>query len=120
MNSGWTKNGFVYLLILVAAAALFFSIFPQGERSQTVDITTVAGWVKRGEVESIRVRGNDLLIKHKGQTVMSRKEDGVSLTKTLLALGVPQERLRNLDYRVEPTGQWGNWLALLGTLLPLI
>ncbi|NOZ29271.1 MAG: cell division protein FtsH, partial [Chloroflexi bacterium] len=120
MGSGWTKNGFVYLLILVAAAALFFSIFPQTERAESVDITTVAEWIKRGEVEAIRVKGDDVLIRHQGQTVTSRKEPDVSLTETLVALGVTREQLRNVDYQVEPLSQLGNWLALLGSLLPLI
>ncbi|MCS7221870.1 MAG: cell division protein FtsH, partial [Anaerolineae bacterium] len=122
MSTGWTKNGFVYLLILVAAAALFFSIFPQGDQSQAVELTTVAEWIKRGDVEAIRIRGDELLIKRRGsvQPVLSRKEPGVGLTKTLLALGVSPEQLKSLDLQVEPIGQLGNWLALLGSLLPLV
>jgi cell division protease FtsH len=122
VSTGWTKNGFVYLLILVAAAALFFSIFPQGDQSQAVEITTVAEWIKRGDVETIRIRGDELLVKRRdsAQSVLSRKEPGVGLTKTLLALGVSPEQLKSLDLQVEPVGQLGNWLALLGSLLPLV
>jgi cell division protease FtsH len=122
VGTGWTKNGFVYLLILVAAAALFFSIFPQSDQTQTTDITTIAKWVQRGEVESIRVRGNDLLVKRRdsAQIVVSRKEPGESLAKTLLGLGVSSEQLAALDYNVESAGQLGNWLALAGSLLPLV
>ena len=122
VSTGWTKNGFVYLLILVAAAALFFSIFPQGDQSQAVEITTVAEWIKRGDVETIRIRGDELLVKRRdsAQPVLSRKEPGVGLTKTLLALGVSPEQLKSLDLQVEPVGQLGNWLALLGSLLPLV
>ena len=122
MGTGWTKNGFVYLLILVAAAALFFSIFPQSDQTQTTDITTVAKWVQRGEIESIRVRGDELLVKRRdsAQIVVSRKEPGESLAKTLLGLGVSSEQLAALDYNIESAGQLGNWLALAGSLLPLV
>ncbi|HIC89134.1 MAG TPA: cell division protein FtsH, partial [Anaerolineae bacterium] len=122
MNNGWSRNGFVYLLILVAAAALFFSIFPQTERSQPVDITQVAKWADRGEVEKIVVIGDELQVKRKGQDqwISSRKEAGESLAKTLLDLGVAPEKVDDFELVVKAPSEFGNWFAILGSLLPLV
>ena len=79
MGSRWTRNGFVYLLILVAAAALFFSLFPQAQTTESVGASQVAQWISEGKVETVEVEGEDLLIKLKdGQLVTSTKEEEVS------------------------------------------
>ena len=121
MGSGWAKNGFVYLLILVAAIALFFGVFPPAQRVQEVDLTTVATWVQNQEVERIVVSGNELRIERRGQAqdVSSRKDQG-ELIKTLLALGVSDEAIGSFEYEVLPPSSMGNWLTLLASLLPLI
>ncbi|MCC7352628.1 MAG: cell division protein FtsH, partial [Anaerolineae bacterium] len=122
MNSGWARNGFVYLLILIAAAALFFGIFPPTQRVQSVDITTVAQWVNKGEVKRIVVSGEELRVQRVGesQLIPSRKERSVGLAETLLALGVTQEQLNKMEIEVLTPSDLGNWLTLLGSLLPLV
>jgi cell division protease FtsH len=121
VNTHWTRNAFVYLLILVAAAALFLSIFPtNSQRPDSKDLTTVAALIKEGQVQTITVSGNDLRVTLKnGEVFLSRKDAGVSLLETLLALGVSNEQLRSFKFVVDPPSQTGNWLALLGSILPL-
>jgi len=122
VNSGWSKNGFVYLLILVAAVALFFSLFSPSKTAQEVSISTVAQWVKDDQVERIVVSGNELKIYRAGEErfVLSRKEEGVSVIETLQALGVPEEKLNTIKISVENPSRWGDWLTILGSFLPLI
>ncbi len=122
LNSGWARNGFVYLLILIAAAALFFGIFPPTQRAQSVDITTLAQWVSKGEVKRIVVSGEDLRVQRIGdsQLIPSRKERNIGLAEMLLALGVTQEQLSKVEIEVLTPSDLGNWLTLLGSLLPLV
>ncbi len=122
MNSSWTKNGFVYLLILVAVVALFFSIFPQTSQVESQDISTVAEWVKRGEVESITVVGDELRVKRQDseQDVVSRKESSTDATQALLELGVTPAQLAAVDIQIDRPSDMGNWITLLGSLLPLL
>ncbi|NOX61153.1 MAG: cell division protein FtsH, partial [Chloroflexi bacterium] len=112
----------MYLLVIVAAAALFLSIFPStDQRSEIIDLSAVAEQVKQGKVESITVSEDDLRIRlHSGEVVTSRKQSGQSLPEALLGLGVTPEQLRSFAYIVEPPSQAGNWFALVGSLLPLI
>ncbi|MCX7853672.1 MAG: cell division protein FtsH, partial [Caldilineales bacterium] len=121
MNTNWTRNAFVYLLILVAAAALFLSIFPNNsQRPDSKDLTTVAALIKEGQVQTITVSGNDLRVTLKnGEVFLSRKDAGVSLLETLITLGVSNEQLRSFKFVIDPPSQAGNWLALLGSILPL-
>jgi cell division protease FtsH len=122
VNTNWSRNAFVYLLILVAAAALFLSILPSSsQRPETRDLSAVVELVKTGEVRSIVVSGDDLRVTLKdGSVFASRKDEGVSLLETLTALGASVEQLGSFEFIAENGGQTANWLALGGSLLPLL
>jgi cell division protease FtsH len=121
-SSGWARNGFVYVIILLAAVALLFNFFSPPQQTEEVDLSTVAAWVKQGDIESITISGDDIAVKRLGvpQPATARKEPYVGLTETLIGLGVTQEQLNGIEIAVERPSQWGNWLALLGSLLPVV
>ncbi len=122
MSGNWTRNAFVYLLILVAAAALFLNVYGPNERPQSVSLSDVARQIERGEVARIDVRGERLQLFSQGseQPLASRKEEGVALTRTLEGMGVSEERLAQVEINVQPPSNSGNWFALVINLLPLI
>ncbi len=122
MSGNWTRNAFVYLLILVAAAALFLNVYGPNERPQSVSLSDVARQIERGEVARIDVRGERLQLYSQGseQPLASRKEEGVALTRTLEGMGVSEERLSQVEINVQPPSNSGNWFALIINLLPLI
>lgn len=122
MSGNWTRNAFVYLLILVAAAALFLNVYGPNERPQNISLSDVSRQIERGEVSRIDVRGERLQIYASGseQPLASRKEEGVALTRTLQGMGVSEERLAQVKINVQPPSNSGNWFALVINLLPLI
>ncbi|MGQ9586654.1 MAG: ATP-dependent zinc metalloprotease FtsH, partial [Anaerolineae bacterium] len=122
MSSSWLKNGFVYVLILVAAVALFFSFFPPSERPSEVGLTTVAEWARRGEIVKITVSEDELEVLRKGsdKPVLSRKEYNVSIAETLARLGVSEEQIAAIDLEVKAPSPWASRLTILGSLLPLV
>ena len=122
MSGNWTRNAFVYLLILVAAAALFLNVYGPNERPQNISLSDVSRQIERGEVARIDVRGERLQIYSPGseQPLASRKEEGVALTRTLQGMGVSEERLAQVKINVQPPSNSGNWFALIINLLPLI
>jgi len=122
VSGNWTRNAFVYLLILVAAAALFLNVYGPNERPQSVSLSDVARQIERGEVARIDVRGERLQLYSQGseQPLASRKEEGVALTRTLEGMGVSEERLSQVEINVQPPSNSGNWFALIINLLPLI
>jgi len=123
VNANWSRNNiFVYLLILVAAAALFLSIFQSTDsRPEEKDVSHVARAVQDGTVKTIAVDGDDITVTMNDKTVIrTRKDEEISLLETLESLGVTAEELNNLEFIVKSPSQAGNWLALLSSIGPLI
>jgi len=87
-----------------------------------VPLSTVAQWLKDGEVEELIVSDGEVKVKKAGSTrlYMAYKEVGVSVTETLTNLGVPQEKLAQIKIVVEKRSRLGEWVTVLGGILPLI
>jgi cell division protease FtsH len=121
VNVNW-RGSLVYLLIFMAAGALILGIFPMGsQRPEPIALSRLIADINQGKVKSVSVKGEDLTIVYQDdQELLSRKEQGVDLAETLLALGVEPAALNKVDIRVEPPSPLGEWLAILGSFLPFI
>ena len=123
VNSGLFKNSIVYLLIILAVAALIFSVFSGPGEDNEVDITTVAEDIKAGKVEKISIEDNEIGIEYSQTSTpaaKSRKEEGVSLFKTFERLGVTPAQLSSINIEIVPPGAWGSFGAIAITVLPLL
>jgi cell division protease FtsH len=124
MDTKWLRNSFVYLIILVAIIALFFTVFQPGgmDRDNTqISMNELAAAVKRGEVKRIDVAEDKLTVEIPGRgKFTARKERQDTVPQALAALGVTPDEFRAVDYRVNDPPQFTNWLGLLVNLLPLI
>ena len=116
----WTRV--FYIVLAVGVASFFFSQLLIG--SNTTDIkplSEVAQLAKEGKITEIVVQEDNLQITLQGgATVTSRKEPNVSIGETLKNLGVTDEQIAKIDIKIAPPSQWGGWMTLIGTLLPLI
>jgi cell division protease FtsH len=113
----------VYLLILVAVAALIFSISPQSKKPEGIPISQLAEEIKAGKVERITVTGDDSLkieYRNKKEAAVSHKESGVGVIEILQGLGVTDEQLAAVNIEYEPPSSWGTWLTILGSVLPVL
>ena len=121
MGSGWFRTGFVYLLILVAVAALIFSI-PQSKKPEGIPINVLAEEIKAGKVERITVTGDDSLkIEYKNkQEAVSQLKSGLGVVEILRDLGVTPEQLLAVKLKFEAPSNWGGWLTILGGVLPVL
>jgi len=123
VSSRWFRNSFVYLLILVAVAALFFSIFQAPSETPMMTLGELADAARAGLVEEIRVSGDELTVTLKDgedQEYKSRKELNVGILEALRDLGVSEAQRGAIQIEVEEPSQWGNWLGLLAGFLPLL
>jgi cell division protease FtsH len=122
MNANWSRNAFVYLLIIVAAATLFINVYRPTETPQQISLTQLANKIKAGEVETIVVRDDELRVVLAGSNtpVISRRERSVPLTQTLTGLGVKPAQLATVNIKYEAPGNAGNWISLIINLLPLL
>ncbi len=122
MNVNWSRNAFVYLLILVAGVALFLNIYRPDEAPEQISLTQLADAVRNGTVESISVNGQEVqvILDENQPPLTTRRELNVPLTQTLIGLGVDAAELSQVRITYEAPGNSGNWLALFINLLPLI
>jgi cell division protease FtsH len=122
VNPTLKRNGLVYLLIVVAVAALFYSASQSTERPPTKELTEIVTLIEAGKVDKILVAGNQLQVQITGdkQIYVAHKEDGVNLTTSLLKLGVKPESLAKVDLRVAQPNDISTWFTIVGTLLPLL
>jgi cell division protease FtsH len=141
VDSGRFRNGLVYFIILVAAVGLLYS-FTSQTKPLEVDISTVAQQAGEGKIGRIAVASDDqtLKIEYKAgakismeprsftvgsqdgdhPAVVSYKERGTGVVETLTALGVAPERIQTITLRAERPSDLGNWLAILGGILPML
>ena len=130
MSSSWYKNGFVYLLIVVAVIALFLNFANSNQSPSRVSIQQVAAHIKEGKVEKVSI-GQDgrlvvTLIPEGGRDsiarkLISRKEQGTDFAETMKNLGVSQAQIDAIkEIVVEDPSPWADWGALLINFLPLV
>jgi len=126
VSFNWSRNGFVYMLIMVAVAVLiYYNFVVPPEDLETVAISKVASYVKEGLVDKIVVSNDDITVWLKaGQTpekVVSRKETGVGLTEALQGLGVTPEELAAVpEISQQSPSAWRDLLPALGQFLPVL
>jgi len=123
VGSGFFRNGLVYLLIIVAIAALIFSVFSGPRQSPDVDITQVATDIKNNKVKTVTVQGDDLTIEYTDPSIAartSRKESDTTIFEALDNLGVSTADLKAVAIEIKSPGAWGDWANLLITIVPLV
>jgi len=123
VSSGLFRNGLVYLLIIVAVAALIFSIFSGPRQTPDIDITQVAAEIKNGKVKTITVQGDSITVEYTEASLAprtSRKESDTTIFEALESLGVTPAQLKDVEIQVKSPGAWGDWANLLITVVPLV
>ena len=119
MSSRWMRNSFIYLLIVVAVIAIFFTLFSDVSGTQEIPINEVVAMAKSGSLESIEVRGDKLTImNNRGEAFTSRKEDGSSILETLQRAGI--DPLANPEISVRGSSGLGSFFGILINFLPLV
>ncbi len=115
------RNSFIYLLIVVAIIAIFFTLFsdPLGG-SREVPISEVIRMAGSGELESIEVNGDRLtVVSNNGETLTSRKEEGSSIVELLESANI-DPLVSRTNVMVKGSSGLSNLFGLLLNFLPLI
>jgi len=116
----WSRA--LYAVLIFVVLAFLYGVFVlRADSPKVVDISTVAQLAKEGQVEAITVDQDDLTVTlTEGQELASNKEPSIGVVENLKILGVSEEQLLSIKINVAPRSAWDGWLAILGTLLPLI
>jgi cell division protease FtsH len=125
-DNRWLKNSFVYLIILVAALALFFQYFGQSNtQSNEMGIAQVIALAKAGRVSEIQAQAGDeqIIVTTADGEFRSRLESRDSVMSLLAQYDVPisDENGRQLiRVTVTPAPAWGGLLSIFTILLPTL
>ena len=121
MNSRLMRNSFIYLLIVVAILAIFFTLFSDPlNGSKEVPISQIITMAARGDIDKIDVQGDKIsAFTTAGTTLTSRKESGSSMVEILENAGI-DPLASDVEISVNGTGGLGSLLGLLINFLPLI
>jgi cell division protease FtsH len=124
-DNRWLKNSFVYLIILVAALALFFQYFGQNaNQNGEKGIAQVISDAKAGKIEKIEAQVNEeqITVKYKGESTpyRSRLESNDSMMTLLARYGVPIDGENGLTVSVKPAPAWSGLLSVFTVLLPIL
>ena len=118
MNSQWLRNSFVYLLIIVAVVAIFFTFFQAPSGSREIPLSQVIQMAKGLQVRTIEVNEDSLkVIDNGGDTFRSRKESSASIVEVLTDAGVD---VTTLEIKVQGSSGLGSLFGLFINFLPII
>ena len=122
MGSRARGSSFIYLIILVAVVFLVYSFYSQ--RVQDVSrtpLTDVAAQIRAGNVSSIRVEDDDLLVKlTDGNEMMSHKGRESTAIEQLRQLGVTEEELGGIEIDMVQPPDWTALLSAGGSILLVV
>ena len=119
MNTRWMRNSFIYLLIVVAVIAIFFTLFAEPlNGTSEMSISEVVRLAKLAQIQSIEASGSKLtIVTNSLETYNSRIEDNSTITEILQRAGVD---IGTLDIYSKSSSGLGNLLGILLNFLPLI
>ena len=121
MDSRWLRNSFVYLVIMVAVLAIFFTLVNPSPREDKIPITELMTVVQRdagnGRVDTIVVDGNTLIADTSDGKKTAIKPERSDIMEMLQARGIKDEQV---NVEVRQPGRLGPWLGLIGSFLPVI
>ena len=121
MNSRLMRNTFIYLLIIVAVLAIFFTLFSNSlGGSNEIPISEVVTLTAAGRVDRIEVNRDKLNIYTTiGEQFTSRKEADSSMVEILEESGIDL-LATNVQLDIQGSGGFGSLFGLLINFLPLI
>ena len=121
MDSRWLRNSFVYLVIMVAVLAIFFTLVNPSPQEDKIPITELMTVVQRdagnGRVDTIVVDGNTLIADTSDGKKTAIKPERSDIMEMLQARGIKDEQV---NVEVRQPGRLGPWLGLIGSFLPVI
>ncbi|HET7090395.1 MAG TPA: ATP-dependent zinc metalloprotease FtsH [Anaerolineae bacterium] len=127
MNTGRSRNNFVYLIIIIAIGAILVSVLRgQAPSNEDISLTELASMINAGKVASITQSDLNLTVTlDNDDVVTTRAAAGSPATDQLIALGADPEMFHEanpkaVEFSVESPPEWGTWLSLLSYMIPAL
>ncbi len=120
-DNKWLRNGFVWMILIIAAIAVWVTFVQGGHSGASLTTQQLAADIKAGKVERlVMTSGSDEVQVHYfgSQEVRSlRLPPNVDIFELLQTYGIDPQ---SVSIDTKPASQWGNWLGTLTFLLPTL
>ncbi|MEQ1499806.1 MAG: ATP-dependent zinc metalloprotease FtsH [Parcubacteria group bacterium] len=125
MNSKEPKGGSIlsYVVSVIVIFIVLSSVYSlirniSSDKTEVLPISQISSDIKANLVDNIVVEGDALEIKYKsGTTTVSKKEEGVALTQTLVNYGVTKEEIGRVKMVIKNESSFVYWLLNLSPII---
>lgn len=115
------RNGFVWIILIIAVIAVWFMITQGGSDPRQVDLSEVAAAIDAGSVERLEQRedSSQVIVHFKGDESPAafRLPPDVDIYQALDQYGLSASQV-SID--IQRSSQWGAWIGALGIFLPFL
>ncbi len=121
-DNKWLRNGFVWIVLIIAVVAIWFTWLGGNGGPQNVDFSAVANDVKAGKVQELDTKeGSNVITVHyvgTDATKATRLPPGnVDIWKALSYFGIQPDAVA---IKANAGSSWGSWISALSILVPMI
>ncbi|RIK38189.1 MAG: cell division protein FtsH [Chloroflexi bacterium] len=120
-DNKWLRNGFVWIILIIAVVALWFTFMSNDGESRTISLRDVASAVNQGRVDRLELTegSNEIRVHYKNseETDTARLPDNVTIYEALETNGANPSQV---EISIRNSSQWGAWLGAMTFILPTL
>ncbi|HLI52419.1 MAG TPA: ATP-dependent zinc metalloprotease FtsH [Thermomicrobiaceae bacterium] len=123
-DNKWLRNGFVWIVLIIAVVALWFTFMNNGGGSSSESFAQVAQEINQGKVDHlVMTSGSSSVSVHyvgTDKTTTSRLPPDVNIYDALKQYGIPNAKTPLPTIDVNAASSWGSWISALTFILPTL
>ncbi len=126
MREKWLRNGLVWLVLIVATAALWVTFVNGGPQPERISVGELAAAVRGNQVATLTQRqdGRDVVVRYADSAgrmdAVATLPPDTDLLSVLESYGIDASTLPPDAIIFTPASRWSNWVGALTFLLPTL
>ena len=119
-NTRWMRNSFIYLLIIVAVIAIFFTMMGSIGGTEEMDFSDVLALANEGQIQKIEVQGEKLTVYTGGEKFKSQIGKDTDILEVFHNANIEVYGPEGVNVKFKTGGGFGSVFTILINFLPLI